>query len=142
MRKALIDKRFWEVTQIVASEDDIFETTDDFKWVDCPDPKVEDAWFYHDEDGTFEDPHATNRDEFGNPVEPFVMQRMRSYPPVGDQLDMLYKEIAATGGISTKGEWFQSIKFVKDNVPRPGSSGDPGMTPTKLNPYRQDDTQG
>lgn len=141
MRKALIDKRFWEVAQIVPSADDVFETTDDFKWVDCPD-NVEDAWFYDDATGTFTDPHATTRDEFGNPVEPFYMQRMRAYPPVGDQMDMLFKEIQATGTISTKGEWFQSIQFVKNNVPKPGSAGDVGFAPTIQNPYRKDDTQG
>ena len=142
MRKALIDKRFWEVAQIVNSEAETFETTDDFKWVDCPNDRVEDAWFYDDNANEFTDPHATTRDEFGNPVEPFAMQRMRSYPPVGDQMDMLYKEIQATGKISANGEWFQSIKFVKDNVPKPGAENDPGYAPTLQNPYRQDDTQG
>jgi hypothetical protein len=44
---------------------------------------------------------------------------------MGDQFDMLFKEIKATGTISPTGEWFQSIQYVKDNLPKPGSEGDP-----------------
>ena len=36
-----------------------------------------------------------------------------------------WKEIQKTGTISTSGEWFKSIEFVKNNVPKPGSLGDP-----------------
>jgi len=124
MKKALIDKRFMTVCQIIGEEENEFETTDDFFWVPCPD-KCETAWIYNDETQEIIDPHAHARDEFGNPVEPFVMQRMRSYPPMGDQLDMLWKEVKETGTISTEGQWFQSIQYVKDNVPKPGSEGDP-----------------
>jgi hypothetical protein len=125
MKKALIDKRFWTVTQIIELDQPEFETTTDFMWVSCPD-NCQSAWPYNNETGEFTDPHAHSRDEFGNPVEPFVMQRMRSYPPMGDQFDMLFKEIKATGTISPTGEWFQSIQYVKDNLPKPGSEGDPG----------------
>lgn len=125
MKKALIDKRFDLVVQIIdeASGEKEFETTSDFRWVVCHD-KVETGWEYNDQDG-FVDVHADHRDEFGNPVEPFYMQRMRAYPPMGDQMDMLWKEIQRTGTISTSGEWFKSIEFVKNNVPKPGSLGDP-----------------
>ena len=92
MKKALIDKRFWTVTQIIELDQPEFETTTDFMWVSCPD-NCESAWPYNNETGEFTDPHAHSRDEFGNPVEPFVMERMRSYPPMGDQFDMLFKEI-------------------------------------------------
>jgi hypothetical protein len=135
MKKALIDKRFWEVAQLVKSDEETFETTSDFIWMDCPD-NVEDAWHYDPDTGEFIDPHAASKDEFGNPVEPFTMQRMRAYPPMGDQMDMLFKEIAATGSISTNGEWFKSIQFVKTNVPKPGVAGDPGISTSRINPYR------
>lgn len=125
MKKALIDKRFWTVVQIIGENETEFETTADFIWRPCAD-RCETGWGYDDNTKTYTDPHIHSRDEFGNPVEPFVMQRMRSYPPMGDQLDMLYKEIRDTGSISTTGEWFQSIKYVKDNLPKPGSEGDPG----------------
>lgn len=125
MKKALIDKRSWVVVQIIDEQELEFETTSDFIWKPCPD-RCESAWQYDNELNEFIDPHAHTRDEFGNPVEPFVMQRMRSYPPMGDQLDMLYKEIRDTGTISVDGQWFQSVKYVKDNLPKPGSEGDPG----------------
>jgi hypothetical protein len=118
MKRALIDKRFWTVCQIIEQGETEFETTDDFMWADCPD-NCETPWAYDAETQEYTDPHAHHRDEFGNPVEPFVMQRMRAYPPMGDQLDMLFKEIKNTGGISVDGEWFQSIQLVKDNVPKP-----------------------
>jgi hypothetical protein len=120
MKRALIDKRFWTVCQIIEQGETEFETTDDFMWADCPD-NCETPWAYDAETKEYTDPHAHHRDEFGNPVEPFVMQRMRAYPPMGDQMDMLFKEIKNTGGISVDGEWFQSIQLVKDNVPKPGA---------------------
>lgn len=124
MKKALIDKRFWTVCQIIEQDDFAFETTDDFIWVDCPD-NVETAWPYDEKTGEFIDPHEHHRDEFGNPIEPFYMQRMRAYPPMGDQLDMLFKEIRDTGTISPDGAWFKSIQVVKETIPKPGSDGDP-----------------
>jgi hypothetical protein len=44
---------------------------------------------------------------------------------MGDQMDMLFKEIRDTGTISTDGGWFKSIQAVKDTVPKPGAEGDP-----------------
>jgi hypothetical protein len=138
MKKALIDKRFMTVVQRINADEAEFETTNDFFWKPCPD-NVEDAWFYDPETESFIDPHVASRDEFGNPVEPFVMQRMRAYPSTGDQLDMIYKEIKATGTISPNGEWYKSVEFVKNNVPKPGTAGDPGYTPTISNPYAPND---
>lgn len=43
----------------------------------------------------------------------------RSYPSVGEQLDMLFHEVKATGGISSTGEWASAIQAVKDSVPKP-----------------------
>jgi|TARA_R100001440_G_C2435521_1_gene105204 hypothetical protein len=39
--------------------------------------------------------------------------RKKSYGDIGDQLDLLYKDMLAGKGDST-GEWFKSIKAVKD----------------------------
>jgi hypothetical protein len=39
--------------------------------------------------------------------------RKKSYGNIGDQLDLLYKDMLAGKGDST-GEWFKSIKAVKD----------------------------
>ncbi len=43
--------------------------------------------------------------------------RKRAYGDIGDQLDLLYKDMLAGKGDST-GEWFKSIKAVKDANPK------------------------
>jgi len=43
--------------------------------------------------------------------------RKKSYGNIGDQLDLLYKDMLAGKGDST-GEWFKSIKAVKDANPK------------------------
>jgi len=115
MKRALIDSNNNRVVQI-ADED--FEVHGSLYWVDCPDDCG--TYYIYDPDNlTFEDPHAHTKDEFGNPVEPFSMQRMRAYPGVGDQLDLLFKEIRDTGTISTSGAWFKAIESVKLAIPKP-----------------------
>jgi hypothetical protein len=43
--------------------------------------------------------------------------RKKSYGDIGDQLDLLYKDMLAGKGDST-GEWFKKIKAVKDANPK------------------------
>ena len=43
--------------------------------------------------------------------------RKTAYGKIGDQLDLLYKDMLAGKGDST-GEWFKSIKAVKDANPK------------------------
>ena len=43
--------------------------------------------------------------------------RKTAYGDIGDQLDLLYKDMLAGKGDST-GEWFKSIKAVKDDNPK------------------------
>jgi hypothetical protein len=115
MKRALIDSNNNRVVQI-ADED--FPVHGALYWVDCPDD-CGTYYIYDPENLTFEDPHAHSKDEFGNPVEPFSMQRMRAYPGIGDQLDLLFKEIRDSGSISASGAWFQSIQAVKNAIPKP-----------------------
>ena len=117
MKRALIDSGNNRVIQVVENGEE-FETAPALYWVDCPND-TSSYYLYDPEELTFEDPHARNKDEFGNPVEPFSMQRMRAYPGGGDQMDMLWREIRDTGTISTDGEWFQSIVEVKNSIPKP-----------------------
>ena len=117
MKRALIDSNNSRVIQVVEIGEE-FEVHDTLYWVDCPDD-ADTYYLYDPEELTFEDPHAASKDEFGNPVEPFNMQRMRAYPPAGDQMDMLWKEIKDTGSISVEGNWFQSILAVKEGIPKP-----------------------
>jgi hypothetical protein len=44
--------------------------------------------------------------------------RQESYAAIGDQLDMLYHDMAADKGDKT-GDWFAAVKKVKDDNPKP-----------------------
>jgi hypothetical protein len=50
---------------------------------------------------------------------PYDAQRMHNYPTIANQLDMLWHELNVSGSLTTNGEWFNSIKEVKDNNPKP-----------------------
>ena len=43
--------------------------------------------------------------------------RKKSYGSIGDQLDLLYKDMIAGKGDST-GEWFKAVKKIKDDNPK------------------------
>ena len=45
------------------------------------------------------------------------ISRKKSYGSIGDQLDLLYKDMIAGKGDST-GEWFKAVKKVKDDNPK------------------------
>jgi len=117
MKRALIDSNNNRVIQVVDAGGD-FEVHSALYWVDCPDDTGT-FYLYDPDELTFEDPHASGKDSFGNPVEPFAMQRQRAYPSNGDQMDMIWKELQATGTLSTDGEWYQSILTVKNSIPKP-----------------------
>jgi hypothetical protein len=117
MKRALIEKDTNKVVQVVNLGEEFDVHPGGLYWEDCPDDTQ--TFFELLEDGTYKDPHADSRDEFGNPVEPWIMQRARAYAPSGDQLDMLYRELKETGTISQDGEWFQHITAVKEALPKP-----------------------
>jgi len=48
----------------------------------------------------------------------YKYNRVAAYPSIGDQLDLLYKDMVAGKGDST-GEWFKAVKAVKDAHPKP-----------------------
>jgi hypothetical protein len=125
MKRALIDSN----NKVLQVEEQDFEVHDNLYWVDCPDDAMS-GYTYDPVNLTFEDPHAHTKDEFGNPVEPFSMQRMRAYPGTGEQLDLLFNEIKETGTISKDGAWFQAILAVKTMIPKPA---DPSLNVQHLN---------
>ena len=57
---------------------------------------------------------AGNTEETNNTVKG---TRKAAYGDIGDQLDMLYKDMLASKGDST-GDWFKHIKAVKDANPK------------------------
>jgi len=64
----------------------------------------------------FDDP---NQIPDSNYVMPYDAQRIHAYPMFGEQLDMLWHELNASGSISTDGNWFNTIKDIKDQYPKP-----------------------
>ena len=55
-----------------------------------------------------------NKEQNNNSIR---LTRRLAYGSIGDQLDLLYKDMLAGKGDST-GEWFKSIKAVKDANPK------------------------
>ena len=47
----------------------------------------------------------------------YRLKRGEAYASIGDQLDLLYKDILA-GKVDATGEWAKSIKAVKDDNPK------------------------
>jgi len=48
----------------------------------------------------------------------YARARQTSYPELGEQLDMLYHDMAADKGDKT-GDWFAAVKKVKEDNPKP-----------------------
>ena len=48
----------------------------------------------------------------------FITRIDEGYPTIGEQLDLLYKDMTA-GKLDTTGEWHKTIKAVKDDNPKP-----------------------
>lgn len=47
-------------------------------------------------------------------------ERMVAYPPVGDQLDMLWHAIDANESLKTQfSEFYNAVKSTKDQLPKP-----------------------
>jgi hypothetical protein len=66
------------------------------------------------------DPVTIDADLVNAWVDPdtYKYNRVAAYPSIGDQLDLLYKDMVAGKGDST-GEWFKAVKSVKDANPKP-----------------------
>tara|TARA_R100000234_G_C4918834_1_gene143226 strand:- start:190 stop:495 length:306 start_codon:yes stop_codon:yes gene_type:complete len=99
--KALIFQN--KVVDLKETEFDVHES---MTWVDCNDTvKMGD-----DYDGS----------NFTTPVEAeltYDTKRRKEYGEIGDQLDLLYKDLVA-GKLDETGEWAKLIKQVKENNPK------------------------
>ena len=52
----------------------------------------------------------------------FQSERMLAYPPLGDQLDMLWHAIDSSETLKEQfAEFYNAIKAVKDDMPKPGA---------------------
>ena len=113
MKRALLNKlepgRVCEVVDI-GSE---FEVSSDFYWVDCPDDVLTSHKYSNGQFIPF-DPLT----QPGFAENAYKVARGIAYKSVGDQLDMIYKEVIANGSISTDGAWVSHITQVKQNIPK------------------------
>ena len=120
MKKALINNNEEGRICDVVLNGQQFEVHKDFLWVDCDDA-VDTSWTWDlDDNGKviFTKPNIMADPAF---IETGVLlARTKMYGSIGDQLDMLYRELKANGSISTNGEWFKHI----DNVKTTLKSGD------------------
>ena len=64
-----------------------------------------------------EDTVSISKSDIEAKINETEYQRDRVYPSIGDQLDLLYKDMAADKGDKT-GEWFKAVKKVKDDNPK------------------------
>ena len=99
----------------VVDQVDQFEVHPDFSWVDVPDDTTEaDRWDVSNN-------CVIKYDVTQDPIfvaTGYKVARGIGYGSVGDQLDMLYKEIQVTGTISADGPWAMHIASVKAAIPK------------------------
>lgn len=92
-----------------------FEVHETFSWIDGPDIVTNNTRYNSDTGEFWEYDPVTDPGFIANG---WVVARGIAYTPVGNQLDMLYRELRDTGTISTSGAWFQHIVSVKTSVPK------------------------
>lgn len=107
MKRVLLDYRglINEVVD-VGSEFPVYDGPDStIKWVLCPHDDVTTLW--HLSEGQWVSPE--NKLDYDQ-----NMKRKIAYGDIGDQLDMLYKDIKS--GNLTNGEWVKNIDAVKSTI--------------------------
>lgn len=91
-----------------------FEVHDAFSWVDVPDGTT--THDTYNDDGTITKFDITALPGFAENA--YQVARGIAYTSVGNQLDMLFKEVQATGTISNTGPWATHIASVKAAIPK------------------------
>jgi hypothetical protein len=91
-----------------------FEVHTDFSWVSVPDDTTPNDRY--NPDGTISKYDPLSIPGFAEHA--YMVARGIAYQSIGNQLDMLYREIKANGTISTDGEWFNHIVSVKQAIPK------------------------
>jgi hypothetical protein len=91
-----------------------FDVHSNFEWADVPDDTT--VLDTYNSDGTI-----TKFDPLSVPgfaEQGYRVARTIAYQGTGDQLDMLFKELQATGTISNTGPWATHIASVKAAIPK------------------------
>ena len=98
-----------------------FDVHSDFTWKELDSAhsamNVDDGWLWKDSDSNtvvWEPSIIDSNFE----TDGYKFARIIAYKSIGDQLDMLYKEIQSKGSIDSNGDWFQHITQVKTDIPK------------------------
>lgn len=91
-----------------------FEVHSAFQWVDVPDGTTTHDTYNHD--GTITKFDVLQVPGFAENA--YKVARTIAYSGIGEQLDMLYKELQNTGTISNSGPWATHIASVKSIIPK------------------------
>lgn len=92
-----------------------FEVHSDFEWVDLPDNTVSQDKYFRSNSSVVK---FNMLEVPGYAENAYKVARQIAYTEVGNQLDMLFKEIRATGTISNTGPWATHIASVKQALPK------------------------
>jgi len=92
-----------------------FEVHSDFEWVDLPDGTVSQDKYFKSNSSVVK---FNILDVPGYAENAYKVARTIGYKPIGDQLDMLFKEIQTTGTISNTGAWANHIASIKAAIPK------------------------
>jgi hypothetical protein len=113
MKKALISKI--ENYRICEVRDETFEISEDFYWIDVPDDTTT-ADTYNPDTKKITKFDPINQPGFAE--NGWIVARTIAYKSVGEQLDMMYKELQNTGTVSSDGPWATHIATVKSEIPK------------------------
>lgn len=91
-----------------------FEVHSDFWWVDLPDGTT--TADTYNEDGSITKFDITKVPGFAE--HGYRVARQIAYTGIGEQLDMIFKEIQSTGTISNTGAWASHVAAVKAAIPK------------------------
>lgn len=115
MKRALLHKLEPGRICEVKNPGEEFEVHENFYWIDVPDD-TSTSDTYNEEDGTITKWNPLNQELFL--TNGYKVARAIAYGDIGNQLDMLFKEIQATGTISADGPWATHIASVKATIPK------------------------
>lgn len=115
MKRALISRiEVGRICEVVEMGKD-FEVSPDFFWMNCPDDITT-----HDTidmpTGKWVKFDILNQPGFAE--NGYKVARSIAYKAIGEQLDMIYKEVSANGTVSADGAWATHITEVKAAIPK------------------------
>jgi hypothetical protein len=115
MKRALISRL--EVGRVceVVDEGKEFEVSPDFFWMPCPDDITTHDTIDMPTGQFIKFDHLTQP---GFAENGYKVARKLAYRSEGEQLDMLFKELASTGMVSPDGPWATHVAYVKSAIPK------------------------